>query len=126
MDETAERNPVAYEPKPGDEVLVTIRLTVNRDGDFSTDLMYADAKRDSFLTVPNDRAIVVKVEPAPVDLPSTPFAVIRADLKGGTTDEVLSLSDPMNALGWTDSAGGWYSGDRITRVHEILFPGVPS
>lgn len=110
-----------YFPEPGDTVNLTVRATFDGNAYIVTD----DRDEEVFSTAPGS-SYEVAVEPAPVDLPSTPFAVIRADLKGGTTDEVLSLSSPTHATGWTDSAGGWYSGDRITRVHEILFPGVPS
>lgn len=114
-----------YQPNPGDEVLLTIRATVGDDGDNGR-LLYdlASAKELESRWMDASLLDVVSVEPAPVELPTLPGAVIRAECRGRYEGaELLVL--PGRGHTWKRlHEDALVHSSVITRVVEVLFPGV--
>lgn len=105
-----------YTPQPGDKVHVTLRATYCSSGyDFENGGRVSDIS-----------PLIVSVVHAPLDLPSAFGAVIRAE--GVRFDGVvtLMLGDPGSSAPWRhlDDALRWERNEDITRVVEIVHPGV--
>lgn len=106
-----------YEPNVGDMVLVTLRVTyMGGYYDFPAD------GRPS-VTFGEDAEAIVSVEPPPIQLPTLPGAVIRGTVRSGA---VKILWHPNMRDLWIAEDGDEWETTEITRVVEVLFPGVES
>jgi hypothetical protein len=105
-----------YQPMAGEHVLVTVHAKVTAFGDYAV---------RGFMLRKDDPA-VVSVVPAPIELPTLPGAVIRGVVDGA--EQTLSLTGhEASDSEWTVLGAGYHIlGSSITRVVEVLFPGVES
>lgn len=122
-----------YQPKPGDEVLLTIRARVGTlaDGTLSVDLSCGDTgELNDWVSMSNPR--IVRIEPAPIPVPTALGAVILAETASSTLPGRLVL---MSGGRYPEDQPRWmrvgrldetYRASEITRVHAVLLPGEES
>lgn len=116
--------PVNYQPKPGDKVLLTVRAQVRADGVY----VVRDDRERAVWTAASSSSYVVRVEPAPVELPTGWGARITATVNGKPNTR-LTLVDPGDSQPWrvhpgdTYGVGGtWFSSSDLSDV-VVLDPG---
>lgn len=118
-----------YQPKPGDEVLLTVRATVDDGGDYRLPCARHHAGPDAEVWLHRDNEDVIRVEPAPVKLPTDLGAVILAEVTDCSTPGRLMLVSggpyPEDGYRWVhvDRPDDTYNASEITRVHAVLLPG---
>ena len=108
-----------YTPEPGDLVYLTVRATVTDAGNYRT------AGRLGPYYIPVGAETIVRVEPAPTNLPTRFGAIIRASITGETDKPTrlvrFFLDHPRPWI--SQSTGICYSDARLTNV-EVIFEGV--
>lgn len=117
-----------YRPCPGDEVLLTVRATVDEDGT-EFEVSHANSAPPCMNFIPVGGSAVVKVERVPVSLPSRFAATIRAvvDMAGDEDPDPILLFRHTGQdvpAPWQSAWGSRYTNREIRRVVEVVFPGV--